>query len=155
MRKAMLYMLCMLVMMTGIVEVSTANAAEPMKLTGEGLFPPNAKAGECYAKVFTPPTYKTISETALKKDASEKLIVQAPKFELVDEQVMTKAPSERFEIVPATYEWIEEKGLASLESSGMENAGMENGSAVKLEVGPPTYEWIEEQMISYPGTCTL
>jgi hypothetical protein len=128
-----------------------------MGVEGEALLPPNAKAGECHARVFSPPTYKSISETALKKEASEKLIVQEPKFEMVDEQVMTKAPSERWETVPATYEWIEDTNLSELEKvsagkslSDPENTRLGNASAAKLEIIPATYEWAKEQVLAYP-----
>ena len=32
----------------------------------DDLFPPNAKAGQCYARVFVPAAYETRSETALR-----------------------------------------------------------------------------------------
>src|SRR5262249_30631953 len=42
--------------------------------------PPNAKPGECYAKVWVPATYKTISERILVRDASERLEVVPAKY---------------------------------------------------------------------------
>ncbi len=149
MRKTMSIMMCIMFMMVGVVAVSTAYAAD--------LLPHNAKAGECYARVFSPATYKTVSETALKKEASEKLMVQEPRFEFVDEQVMTKAPSERWETVPATYEWVEAKDLSAddLARMGSGSGGkggtlsLDDGS-VKLEIIPAKYRWIEEQVLAYP-----
>ena len=43
-----------LVMAVGI------QAQQKMGFEGEALLPPNAKAGECYARVFVPPKYKTV-----------------------------------------------------------------------------------------------
>ncbi len=154
MRKTVLYMLCMMVMMAGAVIVTSAYAAD--------LLPHNAKEGECYARVFVPATYKTVSETALKKEASQRLIVQEPKFEFVEETVMTKAPSERLETVPASYEWVVSEDLASFDSTGMGSgaggkslsytggSGMGSDPGVKLEIIPATYAWAEEKVLAYP-----
>jgi inosine/xanthosine triphosphate pyrophosphatase family protein len=60
-------------------------SAQGAKMEGGELLPPNAKPGECYARVFVPPTYKT--ETA---------------------QVITREASERVEIIPARYEKVTE-----------------------------------------------
>ena len=48
---------------------------------GEELFPPAAKPGECYARVFVPATYR-----------------------VEEERVLRRAASSRIEEVPATYE---------------------------------------------------
>ena len=45
------------------------------------LLPPDAKAGECYARVYVPPTYKTVTEERLKRAASERLEVIPAKYE--------------------------------------------------------------------------
>lgn len=144
--------LCLCVVMAAGVQ-----AQQKMGIEGDTLLPPNARPGECYARVFVPPTYKTVSEMVLKKEASEKLMVQEPKFEFVEEQVMTKAPSERWETVPATYEWVEAKDISGLENvaagkslTDMDKTGPGGESAAKLEVSPATYEWVEEQVLAYP-----
>jgi hypothetical protein len=48
--------------------------------------PPNAKPGECYAKVYVPPKYETYTE-----------------------RICTRPAYERLEVVPAKYEWAEER----------------------------------------------
>ena len=75
------------------------------------LLPPNAKPGECYARVFVPPTYKTQEVQVLKSEASESIDIVPEKYEWVEEQVLAKGASERLEVVPATYEWVEEQVL--------------------------------------------
>jgi outer membrane murein-binding lipoprotein Lpp len=72
------------------------------------LLPPNAKPGECYARAFVPPVYKTESVRVLKSEASERIDVIPEKYELVNEQVLVKEASERLEVVPATYEMVTE-----------------------------------------------
>ena len=68
------------------------------------MFPPNAKPGECWARVFVPPTYRIRSESVLKSDVSERLEVIPAKYKLVEEKVLVKEASERIEIIPAQYD---------------------------------------------------
>jgi len=59
--------------------------------TGDGsLFPPNASAGECFARVFVPPTYRTNSGKVLKKSASERIEVISAWYEWVEEKILVK-----------------------------------------------------------------
>jgi hypothetical protein len=69
--------------------------------------PPNARAGECYARVFEPPTYTTETRNVLSRAASEKLEIVPATYEWVEETVMTKPEGVRLETVPATYKWVE------------------------------------------------
>jgi len=75
------------------------------------LFPMKAKAGECYAKVFIPAKYKTVSEKVLKQEASEKIEIIPARYEWVTEKVLEKEATRKFVEVPARYEWVEEKVL--------------------------------------------
>lgn len=84
--------------------------------TGNEMLPPNAKAGECYARAFTAPKYETETLTVLKKDASERIQIIPAKYEQQNEQVLVKEASERIEVVPAKYGWATEKVLVSPES---------------------------------------
>lgn len=45
------------------------------------LLPPNAKPGECYARAFVPPVYKTENVRVLKSEASERIDVVPEKYE--------------------------------------------------------------------------
>ncbi len=75
------------------------------------LLPPGAKPGECYARVFIPPKYKTVTEKVLVKEASEKIETIPPKYEWVEKKILIKEPSYILKKVPAKYEWREEKVL--------------------------------------------
>ena len=81
------------------------------------LLPPNAKPGECYARAFVPPVYKTESVRVLKSDASERIDVIPEKYEWVNEQVLVREASERLEVVPATYEMVTERLMVKPEST--------------------------------------
>jgi hypothetical protein len=65
--------------------------------------PPNAKPGECYAKVFIPPTFKNVSERVLVRDASETIEIVPAKYEWVEERILVKDSSTQLEAVAAEF----------------------------------------------------
>lgn len=65
--------------------------------------PPNARPGECYAKVWIPPEFKTVSERVCVREASERLEVIPAKYEWVEEKVMVKEASKTLDVEPAEY----------------------------------------------------
>lgn len=117
---------------TVVVPDTRSGAAEAM------LLPPNARPGECYARVFIPPTYRTVTETVLKRGASEQLDVIPATYEWVAEQVLVSAASQRLELVPAQYDWVEEKVLVREASSRKEQV-------------PARYEGQEETILIKPA----
>jgi hypothetical protein len=102
------------------------------------LVPPDAKPGECYAKVLIPPKYKTVTERVLMKAASEKVEIIPAKYEMVEEKVLIEPASERWEVVPAEYKWVEEKVVVKEASS-------------RMETMPAKYDWKEEQVLVKPA----
>lgn len=74
---------------------------------------PNAKAGECYAKVIIPAEYKTESQNLTLKEASSKIEVIPAKYEWVEEKVLIKEASKKLVPVPATYSTVTEKVLVT------------------------------------------
>jgi len=102
------------------------------------LLPPNAKPGECYARVYVLPTYKTVTEERLKRAASERLEVIPAEYEWVEEKVLVKQASERLETIPAVYGWEEEQVLVKEASYEMQDV-------------PATYDWVEEQVMVKPA----
>ncbi|MGB5440500.1 MAG: peptidoglycan-binding protein [Gammaproteobacteria bacterium] len=77
--------------------------------TDMDLLPPNAKSGECYARAFAPPVYKTENIRVLRSDASESITVIPEKYEWATEKVLVREASERLEVIPAVYETVSEK----------------------------------------------
>jgi hypothetical protein len=102
------------------------------------LLPPNAKPGDCYARVYVPPTYKTVTEERLKRAASERLEIIPAEYEWVEEKVLVKQASERLETIPAVYGWEEEQVLVKEASYEMQDV-------------PATYDWVEEQILVKPA----
>jgi hypothetical protein len=107
-------------------------------VAGTELLPPNAKPGECYARVFIPPQYKTEDIRVVRREASSRIETTPPRFEWVDEQVLSRGASERLEVVPATYEWVEEQVLVRPASS-------------RLETVPAVYDNISEKILDKPA----
>jgi len=87
-------------------------------LTGvnDDLLPPNAKAGQCFARTFTPPIYNTERIRVLKKESSERIEIVPAQYANTEEKVLTREQSERIEVVPAVYDWVEDRVLVSPET---------------------------------------
>ncbi len=96
-------------------QVVAASSAAPgaMATGGNQLLPPNPKKGECYARVWVPPTYKEIPKKILVSEASERTEIVPAKYEWVTEAVEVKPASTRIETVPAVYETVKETVLVS------------------------------------------
>ncbi len=118
--------------MVSVSSVSAQRANDPE------LFPPNAKPGECYARVFVPPTYKTETARVLRREASERIETSPTKYEWVEQRVEVQGPSEKVEVVPAAYEWVEEQVMVSPASS-------------RTKIVPPVYETVKERVIDTPA----
>jgi len=103
------------------------------------MLPPNAKPGECYAKVQVPATFETYTEEIVVSEGSEKIDVTDPKFNTASEKVLVKEASYKLEIVPAEYEEVEEKVLVE-------------PAYTVLEVVPAKYETVEEKVLIKPAT---
>lgn len=75
------------------------------------LFPPNPKAGQCYARVLIPASYNTVSEQVVVREAGERFEIIPARYETVRENLMVKEASTRLEVVPAEYSEVEERVL--------------------------------------------
>ena len=80
------------------------------------LFPPNAEAGQCYARVLIPARFNMTSETVLVREATARISVIPATYETVQERVLVKEASSRFEVVPAVYEEVQERVMISPDS---------------------------------------
>ena len=72
------------------------------------LIPPDAKAGECYAKVVVPAKYKSVDERVLVQEASEKITITPAKYEWIEEKVEIAPASKKLITIPATYKKVTE-----------------------------------------------
>lgn len=81
--------------------VSAANIGYAVEDMTSAL--PNAKPGECYAKVVIPAKYRTESSTVVVKEASEQLKVIPAKYEWAEERVMVSEAGSELRAIPATF----------------------------------------------------
>jgi len=81
----------------------TAVNAENIALT-----PPDAKAGECYAKVMSPAKFETVAEQVLVKEAGEAISIVPAEYEVVEQEVEVIPSSKKIIPVPATYKDVTE-----------------------------------------------
>jgi hypothetical protein len=71
--------------------------------------PPNAKPGECYAKVYIPAKYETYTERVCVREASERLEVVPAKYEWVEERICVKDACEQLEVTAPQFACQQEK----------------------------------------------
>jgi len=124
------------------VESTTATTATSTTDTGAtqdiSLTPPNAKPGECYAKVLIPAQYETKTEKKLLKDKVEKISVTDPKFKEVQYKILDKAESFKYVFKPATYKCVMNKVMVEPEK-------------VTYKVVPATFKIKEEKVLVSPA----
>lgn len=118
-----------------------AGAQSEIRDNKADLLPPDAKPGECYARVSIPPVYETKEEKVVKREASEKVSVVPAKFETVKEKVVIKEATKKLEIVPPVFETVEEKVLVK-------------AATKKLIEVPAEYETVNEQVLEKAAYTT-
>lgn len=121
-------------------ELASQGASSEQQSAASGdLLPPNAKAGECYARVFIAPTYKTENVTVLAKEASEIVKVIPATYGWETKQVTVREASEVVEVTPAVYGWRMEKVQVS-------------PPITELREVPPVYSTVKEKVLVKPAT---
>lgn len=115
-------------------DASTAGSMPQGMAADTSLFPPNPKAGECYARVLIPASYETDSEQVLVREAGERFEIIPARFENGQENLLIKEASTRLEVIPAVYGEVEERLLVKPASTRL------------VEV-PAVYETVTEQVI--------
>lgn len=116
----------------------TLVAGAPAAAQEAPLLPPNAKPGECYARVLLPAQYTTETQTVVKREASNRVEVIPAQYDTVTEQVLVREASTKLEIVPAVYEDVTETVMVKPAST-------------KLVEVPATYRTVTEQVLETPA----
>ena len=88
-----------------IAALSMGSIAEPVDAT-KTL--PNAKPGECYAKVVIPAEYKTENVKVTMREASVRFETIPAQYQEVEEKVLVKEAAKKIVPVPAEYEIAKE-----------------------------------------------
>ena len=79
---------------------------------------PDAKAGECYAKVIVPAKFETKTEKILVTEPSVKISITPAKYGWKEEKVLVKEASKKLTPIPAVYKSVEEKVLVKPAQKG-------------------------------------
>ena len=135
------------------------------------LTPPDAKPGECYARVLTPAKYETISEKVMVKEPTEEIKIVPAQYETVEQKVEVVPESKKLIPVPAKYkevvETVEVKPaervwktslrkkalpvsqvlLDAVKSQGIDLTNAVGGTCYKEYFQPATYKVVEEDVI--------
>jgi hypothetical protein len=102
------------------------------------LLPPNAKPGECYARVLVPEQYQSTTQTVLKSEGSEQIEIVPATFETVEQPVLVREASTQLEVVPARFETRQEQVLIK-------------PAETRLEAVPAEYETVTEEVLVRAG----
>ena len=102
------------------------------------LLPPNAKSGQCFARVYTPPTYKTETETVLNAEGYDVVEIIPAEYGVEQKTVMIQEATEELEVIAAVYGWKEEQILVS-------------PAITELRKVPAMYKNEEEQRLVKPA----
>lgn len=78
------------------------NSSTPVANSSD-LLPPNAKSGECYARVWVPETFNSVSERLLATEASERVEVIPATYTWATETVEVKQASSKLINIPTVY----------------------------------------------------
>ena len=103
---------------------------------------PDAKPGECYAKVYIAPQYTTDTQRVVKREAGKRIEVIPAKFGMETEEVVVREASTRLEVVPAVYATETEEIIVSSAYKRIE------------VVSPAMYEDRTEQVLAQAATTT-
>jgi len=135
------------------------------------LTPPDAKPGECYAKVVLPAEYEDIQEEVIIKEASESISIIPAEYDTVKAEVEVipettklipipetyKEVVETIEVKPAMKLWkrsLEEGALpvsptilSAVEAAGMDIQNAQPGNCYKEYFIPRKYKKISEEIL--------
>jgi hypothetical protein len=98
------------------------------------LTPPNAKLGECYAKVLIPAQYTTDTTKRLLKSKEEKLRVVPATYKNVEYKILDRAASFKYITKPATYKCVSNRVMVAPEKTA-------------YKVIPATYKKVSEKVL--------
>ncbi len=120
--------------------VSHSGSAGTMT-AGAEMLPANAKAGECYTRVWQDPQYQTLTERTLVSEAGERIEIIPAKYGKVTKRVLVQEASTKLVTVPATYRTVTERVM------------VEPARTETVQV-PPVYETVSERVIDKPAHTT-
>lgn len=119
-----------------VAELSNAGIATPAP---NNFGPPNAKPGECYARVEIPGKTGTRTKQVLVSKATSKVETIPATYKTTTEQVLVTPATTKTEVVPATYKSVTRQ------------VPVDNPVEAKTETKPAEYETVTEQVLVKPA----
>jgi len=132
---------------------------------------PNAKPGECFAKVIVPAQFETKTEEVLVKPESEEVTIKPPVFDVVEKSIVEKEGYTKIKAVPAKFReeiievetspaatvWVtslDKKGipaspalLAAAKTNGIDLTSVQAGECYREYFIPAKYEETEKDVL--------
>jgi hypothetical protein len=146
----MSHKLATVVISAGLVMPGFMSYAEPIDNTNTL---PDAKPGQCYAKVMVPAKYETKEEKVLVRESAEKIETIPAKYEWEEKQVTLIAAHTKLVPVPAQYE----KVTAKIEVSPAQKIWITDMKRNALPVSPALLTAAKEAGVNLneavPGMC--
>jgi len=103
------------------------------------LFPPNARQGSCYARLFIPAEYQTVTDKVLKQAAGSRTEIIPARYETVSTQVLVEEASQKLKVIPAQYGYVTGRVMVEPAKKRMVHV-------------PAQYELVNEQVMVKPAT---
>lgn len=140
---------------------------------------PDAKPGECYAKVITPAQFTTKTEEVVVQEASERIETIEAKYETVDRTIVIKEPSQlltpsgaefakesrKVEVLAASKSWTTKVGnktlpaspdaIAQIASSGVDTDAVDPGGCFVEYYEPAKFKTEVERVMTKPSSQTI
>jgi hypothetical protein len=123
------------------------------------LLPPDAMLGQCFARVFVPPEYRTVTENVLIEAAHEEVKIIPAKYEMVDHKIKVNEPTSKIETIPAKYDWADEKVMVReahttwKKGRGLiEKVDNTTGEIMCLVEVPAEYKTVKKRVMVQPQT---
>ncbi len=135
------------------------------------LTPPDAKPGECYAKVVLPAAYETVEEKVLTKEPSESISIIPAEYDTVKAEIEVIPETHKLTPMPATYKEVVETItvkpairswrnaldedatpvsptlLAAIASSGVDIQNAQPGDCFREYYLPRTFKKVSEEIL--------
>jgi len=113
---------------------------------------PDAKPGECYAKVIVPAKYNTQQETVVVQEASERIEIIPAQYETAEQTLVVKEAGQRIVVVPAEFG----AGTEQVETSPASSSWV-NGGGKSIPASPASLDGIARSGVDLSavsaGTC--
>lgn len=118
------------------------------------LLPPNAKKGECFARVWEAPNYKIVSERVLVKEADEKITVIPARYQWKTKTVEVRGATSKLVTKPTVYGTEKVRTLTQEQRTLWRELRSKNSPLVTNEVVEFAKKHSTDNIAgATPGTC--